>query len=142
MKTRANSLLIFCLFFALYLQARSETPAADFTAFWIKFKAAVVAGSKGNVAEMTKFPLSMSYGVKPVKNKEEFVRRYAEIFNGEANAAQCFGNATPAKGSDGGYEIYCPFKKTPNDKENTPIRYVFERTKAGWRFAGLDNINE
>ena len=41
-----------------------------------------------------------------------------------------------------GYEIYCPFKDTPNDWENAPICFLFESTKAGWRFVGLDNINE
>lgn len=90
---------------------------------------------------MTKFPLSMPYGMKAVKNKSEFARRYGEIFNGEANAAQCFRNAEPQKES-GRYEVYCPFKTTPNDKENAPIRFVFELTKGGWKFTGLDNINE
>ena len=83
----------------------------------------------------------MPYLVKAVKTKADFLRRYDEIFNGEANAAHCFRNAEPQKES-GRYEIYCPFKETPNDKENAPIRYVFERTKGGWKFAGLDNINE
>src|SRR5947199_2323280 len=88
----------------------------DFSAFWKKFKPAVVAGDKAAVAEMTKFPLSMPYLVKAVKTKADFLRRYDEIFNGEANAAQCFRNAKPRKES-GRYEIYCPFKETPNDKE-------------------------
>jgi hypothetical protein len=114
---------------------------ADFSTFWKKFRSAVVAGDKTTVAEMTKFPLSMPYGVKPVKIKEDFLRRYDEIFNGEANAAQCFGSAKPQKES-GRYEIYCPFKETPKDKENAPIRFVFELTKGSWKFAGLDNINE
>ncbi len=114
---------------------------ADFLVFWKKFSAAVVAGDKATVAEMTKFPLSMPYGVKAVKTQTDFLRRYNEIFNGEADAAQCFGSAKPQKES-GRYEIYCPFKKTPNDKENAPIRFVFESTKDGWKFAGLDNINE
>ena len=113
----------------------------DFSAFWKKFKSAVIAGDKAAVAEMTKFPLSMQYLVKPVKNKPEFLRRYDEIFKGEANAAQCFRDAKPEKES-GRYEIYCPFKETPNDKENAPIRYIFERTNSRWKFAGLDNINE
>lgn len=93
---------------------------------------------------MTKFPMSMPYGVKAVKTKSDFVRRYNEIFNGEANAAQCFATAKPEKSSDrhGQYEVYCPFKKTPNDKENAPIRYIFELTKDGWKLTGLDNINE
>jgi hypothetical protein len=115
---------------------------SDFSAFWKKFKAAVTAGDKATVAEMTKFPLSMPYGVKAVKNKENFSRRYDEIFKGEANAAQCFGKAEPHKESDRQYDIYCPFKGTPNDWENAPIRFIFESTKASWKFAGLDNINE
>jgi aminopeptidase N len=116
--------------------------ANDFPTFWKKFKSAVIAGDKATVAEMTKFPLSMPYGVKAVKNKEDFLRRYNEIFKGEANAAQCFASAEPRKESDQRYEIYCPFKETPKDKENAPIRFEFELTKGGWRFVGLDNINE
>jgi len=101
-----------------------------------------MAGDKATVADMTKFPLSMPYGVKAVKNKEDFSRRYNEIFQGEANAAQCFGSGQPRKESARRYEIYCPFKETPNDRENAPIRFVFELAKSGWKFAGLDNINE
>jgi hypothetical protein len=115
---------------------------ADFSAFWKKFKSAVIAGDKATVAEMTKLPLSMPYGVKAVKNKEDFLRRYIEIFKGEANAAQCFGSAEPHKESDRQYEIYCPFKETPDDWENAPIRFIFELTKSGWKFFGLDNVNE
>ena len=91
---------------------------------------------------MTKFPLSMPYLVKAVKNKEDFLRRYNEIFKGEANAAQCFASAEPRKESARRYEIYCPFKDTPKDMENAPIRFEFELTNSGWKFAGLDNINE
>src|SRR5205814_1528869 len=115
---------------------------SDFSAFWKRFKSAVIAGDKAKVAEMTKFPLSMPYLVKAVKNKEDFLRRYNEIFKGEANAAQCFASTEPRKESAERYEIYCPFKETPDDRENAPIRFVFELTKSGWKFAGLDNINE
>ena len=114
---------------------------SDFSAFWKTFKSAVVAGDKAKVAEMTKFPLSMPYEVKAVKNKENFLRRYDEIFKGEANAAQCFRSTEPRKESNG-YDVYCPFKETPNDGENAPIRFVFELTKTGWKFVGLDNVNE
>ena len=115
---------------------------SDFSAFWKKFKSAVLARDKVVVAEMTKFPLSMPYGVKAVKNKEDFLRRYDEIFKGEASAAQCFPRAELHKESDRRYEVYCPFKETPNDWENAPIRFEFELIKGGWRFVGLDNINE
>ena len=115
---------------------------SDFSAFWKKFRSAVIAGDKATVADMTKFPLSMPYGVKAVKNKENFSRRYNEIFKGEANAAKCFVSGKPRKESVRRYEIYCPFKETPNDWENAPIRFIFELTKGGWKFVGLDNINE
>jgi hypothetical protein len=115
---------------------------SDFSAFWQKFKAAVIAGDKVAVAEMTKFPLSMPYEVKAVKNKEGLLRRYNEIFKGEANAAQCFGTAEPHKQSNRRFDIFCPFKETPKDRENAPIRFIFEFTNNGWRFVGLDNINE
>jgi hypothetical protein len=115
---------------------------SEFSAFWNKFRSAVIAGDKASVAHMTKFPLSMPYGIKAVKNKEDFFRRYNEIFKGEANAAQCFTSGKPRKETAHRYEVYCPFKETPDDMENAPIRFVFELTKTGWKFAGLDNINE
>jgi hypothetical protein len=115
---------------------------SDFSTFWNKFKSAVIAGDKASVAEMTKFPLSMPYAVKAVKNKEALLRGYNEIFKGEANAARCFARAKPLKESTQRYEVYCPFKDTPDDWENAPIRFIFELTSSGWKFAGLDNVNE
>jgi len=136
---RAQTWLAGVLILLLFPNAFAES---DFPAFWKKFKTAVAGGDKVAVAEMTKFPLSMSYEVKAVKNKEEFLRRYDEIFKGEANAAQCFKSAKPRQESARQYEVYCPFKETPNDWENAPIRFIFEQTKGGWRFVGLDNVNE
>src|SRR5881397_82946 len=136
---RGHTWLAGMLMLLLFSNAFAES---DFSTFWKQFKSAVIAGDKATVAEMTKFPVSMPYSVKAVKNKEDFLRRYNEIFKGEANAAQCFRSAEPHKESDRQYEIYCPFKETPDDGENAPIRFVFELTKSGWKFAGLDNVNE
>ena len=136
---RGRSWLAAILILLLVPNAFAQT---DFSAFWKKFSSAVIAGDKATVAEMTKFPLSMPYGVKALKDKEDFLRRYNEIFKGEANAKQCFRSAEPQKESARRYEIYCPFKESPHDKENAPIRFIFEVTKSGWKFAGLDNINE
>jgi len=136
---RRKSWLTGILILLLFPSAFAQT---DFSAFWKKFKSAVIAGDKAAVAEMTKFPLSMPYEVKAVKNKENFLRRYDEIFKGEANAAQCFAGAKPYKQSDRQYDVNCPFKETPNDREDVPIRFVFEQTKDGWKFSGLDNVNE
>jgi hypothetical protein len=136
---RAQTWLVGILILSSFSNAFAE---ADFSSFWKTFKSAVIAGDKAKVAEITKFPLSMPYGVKAVKNKGDFLQRYNEIFKGEANAAQCFRSGEPQKESDRRYEIYCPFKETPDDKENAPIRFEFELTKGGWKFTGLDNINE
>jgi hypothetical protein len=132
------------LFAGILILLLSSTAFAqtDFSAFWTKFRSAVAAGDKATVAGMTKFPLSMPYLQKKVKDKADLLRRYDEVFNGEANASQCFAKAKPSKDSTKGYEIYCPFKKTPNDRENTPIRFYFELTSTGWKFSGLDNVNE
>ena len=110
--------------------------------FWKNFKAAVEKGDKNALAAMTKFPLEMQYGVKSVKTKAEFIKRYKEIFSGEADAAKCFPKAALQKDDAKNYSVYCGFKETPNDTENTPIKYYFQLTETGWKFAGLDNINE
>lgn len=138
MKFRLTILLILIL-----LSASLNTAAqTDFATFWKNFKAAVVKADKNAVAALTRFPLSMPYGVKSVKAKTDFIKRYAEIFNGEADAAKCFPKAKAEKDDAKNYSVYCGFKETPNDTENTPIKYWFVLTKAGWKFAGLDNINE
>src|SRR5947208_8935400 len=136
---RGQTWLAGILILLLFPNAFAQT---DFSAFWKKFRSAVIAVDKAAVADMTKFPLSMPYSVKAVKDKPEFLRRYDEIFKGEANAAQCFGSAKPQKESARRYEIYCPFKDTPDDKENAPVRFIFELTKGAWKFVALDNINE
>jgi hypothetical protein len=131
-----------CRFSILAADREPIEAQIDFPVFWKKFKSAVASGDKAMVSEMTNFPLSMPYLVKAVKNKEDFLRRYNEIFKGEANAAQCFASAEPRKESARRYEIYCPFKDMPKDWENAPIRFLFELTRSSWKFAGLDNVNE
>jgi hypothetical protein len=100
---RAQTWLVGVLILLSFSNAFAES---DFPAFWKKFKSAVIAGDKAAVAEMTKFPLSMGYEMEVVKNKQEFLRRYDEIFKGEANAARCFTSAKPQKQPEI-YEVYC-----------------------------------
>jgi hypothetical protein len=134
------------IFLSLILLATSFNQAVaaqtSFDDFWKNFKASVVKGDKTAVAALAKFPTEMPYGIKSVKTKADFLKRYKEIFNGEADAAKCFAKAKPEKEDAKHYAVYCGFKQTPNDTENTPIKYAFELTKTGWKFVGLDNINE
>lgn len=128
---------------AIFLLSAANVAAQnDFPAFWKNFTAAVAKGDKTAVAALTRFPLEMPAFQRAVKSRADFTRRYGKIFNGEANAAQCFAKAVPEKSDETTYEVYCPFKATPDDWENTPVKYYFTLTKTGWKFAGLDNINE
>src|SRR5207249_7275314 len=136
---RGQTWLAGILILLLFPNAFAQT---DFSTFWKKFRSAVIAGDKAAVTEVTKFPLSTPAFQKAVKNEADFLRRYNEIFKGEANAAQCFATGELRKESARRCEIYCPFKETPDDWENAPIRFIFELTKSGWKFTGLDNINE
>lgn len=109
--------------------------------FWAKFKAAVVRKDKNAVAEMTKFPLAMPFGQLSVRTKAELLKRYDQVFNGETDAAKCFEKASLNR-EQGRYGVYCGFKNALDDESNKPIYYYFEKSDSGWKFSGLDNINE
>lgn len=114
----------------------------DVRAFWKNFKSAIAKKDKTALSAMTKFPLSMPYGAATVKTKANFLKRYNEIFKGDADAAKCFPKGKLEKINSKSYIVACGFKRTPNDEENKPYVYYFELTGAGWKFAGFDNINE
>jgi hypothetical protein len=109
--------------------------------FWTKFKTAVVKGDKFTVASLTQFPLSMPFGRSSIKTKGEFIRNYDDIMNMEANAKRCF-RIQNIKKEGSSYHVSCTFKSLPETSDNRPIFYNFEKTKNGWKFVGLDNINE
>src|SRR5437764_136004 len=99
---------------------------SDLSAFWKTFRSAVIAGDKAAVGEMTKFPLSMPYEVKAVKNKEEFLCRYNEIFKGEANAANVLQTANREK-------------NPPDGMRSTALLKTLQTTKKTHRFASFLN---
>jgi Bacterial SH3 domain len=113
-----------------------ETIDPEFATFWNSFKAAVIKRNKYAVAEMTQFPFQMPHLQQPVKTTAEFLKRYDAIFYGEADAAKCFENAKLTQKG-----VYCSFKNAPENADK-PIYYYFEKTDAGYKFVGLDNINE
>lgn len=116
---------------------------SNFNTFWLKFKTAVVKGDKVAVANLTSFPLEMPYGVRTVKSRAEFIKRYDKIINLEANGKRCFQAQKPRKDENSNrYYIDCTFKSEPESSDNRPIIYYFTKTKTGWKFSSLDNINE
>jgi hypothetical protein len=115
----------------------------DINAFWKKFQNAVVVDDKATVAKMTKFPFSMPYGFKTVKNRLEFLKRYDQIMDLEANSKRCFASQKIEKEPNPNrYFVNCTFKSEPESSENRPIFYYFQRSKSSWKFVGLDNANE
>lgn len=114
-------------------------PTDDFSAFWGKFKTAVINSDKNAVAGLSKFPIGMSYGIRSIKTKPELLRRYKELFNKQTDAAKCFATKEPEQDSTNKrkYSVACP-----DAAGNEVVIYEFERGATGWRFVRLDNINE
>lgn len=135
-------LLITIISSILMFDAASVSAQTNFNAFWKKFKTAVTKKDKAAVAALTKFPVSMPYGVKSVRTRAEFLRRYNEIFFGEADAAKCFKTASADKISSKRYEVACGFRNDTTGNSGEPLVYTFELTRSGWRFVSYDNINE
>jgi len=69
---------------------------------------------------------------------------YSTVFNGEADAAKCFRDAKPITdpARPRQFLVACKFKDEVDDAAGPPIVYSFTRTRTGWKFNGLDNINE
>jgi len=138
-------IIILCLFGLLCGAAPAAIPGKALqgdeavTAFWQKFKAAVISGNRREVSSLSKFPIGMSYGIASIKNKSQLQRRYREVFNQQSNAAQCFAGKQPEMDAENPkrFNVACP-----DSAGNEVVIYQFERTTKGWKFVGLDNINE
>jgi hypothetical protein len=137
--------IVLCLLFVLsattvlrgsVISAQNE-PSVE--AFWTRFKAAVSKGDKTSVAAMSQFPIGMPYGVPSVRNSAQLIKRYRQVFTRETNAAKCFRDAHPLTDSDNRNRFIVGCKNSAGDEV---IVYNFVRTKAGWKFKSLDNINE
>jgi hypothetical protein len=107
--------------------------------YWTKFKAAVIKGDKDAVAQLSQFPIGMPYGVPAVKTRAQLIKRYSQVFNGETNAAKCFGEARPVIDPDNRKRFTVGCKNAAGDEV---IIYGFLLTTTGWKFKSLDNINE
>jgi len=107
--------------------------------FFQSFKAAVGKHDVETIARLSKFPLAMSYGIPPIRTKAQLNKRYRQIFNEQTDAAACFSKAkieidpeNPKR-----FSVACP-----DAAGNEVVIYHFEQTRTGWKFAGLDNLNE
>jgi hypothetical protein len=114
--------------------------AADSTdTFWQSFKTAVSKHDVETIARLSKFPLGMSYGIPVIKTKAQLTRRYRQVFNEQTDAAACFAKAKPEidAANPKHFTVACP-----DAAGNEVVIYHFEQTRTGWKFTGLDNLNE
>ena len=116
--------------------ARGELSART---FWQKFRAAVIKGDKEAVASLSQYPIGMSYGIATIRSREQFLKRYREVFNEQTDAAACFTRARPEPDIDNPkrFTVACP-----DAAGNQVVIYHFVRTRRGWRLTALDNLNE
>jgi hypothetical protein len=91
------------------------------------------------IARLSKFPIEMSYGIPSIRTKAQLSRRYRQLFNEQTNANACFAKAKPEVDADNPkrYSVACP-----DAAGNEVVIYHFEQTRIGWKFTGLDNLNE
>ena len=107
--------------------------------FWEQFKTAVTNKNVDVIATLSRFPIGMSYGISSVKTKADLRRRYRKVFNEQSDAAACFSKAKPEADPDNAkhFTVACP-----DAAGNEVVIYHFRQTRAGWKFTGMDNLNE
>ncbi|HET6854326.1 MAG TPA: hypothetical protein VFH46_18640 [Pyrinomonadaceae bacterium] len=107
--------------------------------FWAAFKTAVSKHDIEGVARLSRFPIGMSYGIPSIKTKAQLTKRYRQIFNEQSDAAACFSKAKPELNAENPKEftVACP-----DAAGNEVVIYHFQQTRTGWKFTGLDNLNE
>ena len=115
------------------------TGADSAETFWQTFKTAVTKRDVETIARLSKFPIGMSYGIPSIKTKAQLSRRYKQLFNEQTDAAACFGKAKIEMDPENAkhFSVACP-----DAAGNEVVIYHFEQTKTGWKFTGLDNLNE
>ena len=107
--------------------------------FWQQFKTAVANKNVEAIATLSRFPIGMSYGIASVKTKADLRRRYRKVFTEQSDAAACFSKAKPEADPENAkhFTIACP-----DSAGNEVVIYHFNLTRTGWKFTGMDNLNE
>lgn len=121
------------------LATSSKQTNNSFQTFWETFKTAVSKRDVETIARHSKFPIGMSYGIPSIRTRAQLTKRYRQVFNEQTNAVACFARAKPEADAENPkrYSVACP-----DAAGNEVVIYHFEQTRTGWKFTGLDNLNE
>lgn len=124
---------------SLVLLVTAQAADSSFDTFWQAFKTAIGKRDVETIARLSKFPIGMSYGIPSIRTKAQLTKRYKQVFNEQSDAAACFAKAKPELDAQNSkhYSVACP-----DAGGNEVVIYHFEKTRTGWKFTGLDNINE
>lgn len=141
MKKTTILILLLALVGIAWAQAsqKSVQSHGSIDVYWERFRAAVIKGDKMAVVRLSQFPIGMPYGVPTIRNNAQLMRRYRDVFDGETNAARCFREARPEINPENSAEFTVACKNAAGEEV---VIYLFSRTRNGWRFTGLDNLNE
>ena len=136
-KITAFSIALLLLGTSLATSARQAENSLE--TFWAAFKTAAGKHDVEVVARLSKFPIEMSFGIPSIKTKVQLTKRYHQIFNEQTDAAVCFSKAKPELNAENPkqFTVACP-----DAAGNEVVIYHFEQTRTGWKFTGLDNLNE
>lgn len=113
--------------------------ANSFETFWQSFTTSISKHDGEGVARLSRFPIEMSYGIPSIKTKAQLIKRYRQVFNEQTDAAVCFSKAKPEMNAENSkqFTVACP-----DAAGNEVVIYHFKQTRTGWKFTGLDNLNE
>ena len=140
MKTiRCFSLVLMLMAFATPAPPAQAQNTPSVEAFWEKFRTAVISKDKHQVADLSRYPIRMPYGMRPVRTRAQLVKRFREVFNHESDAALCFAEAKPVVEAARPNEFSVGCRNAAGDEV---VIYYFVLSRAGWRFNALDNLNE
>ena len=124
---------------SLVLLLAGQAADSSFETFWQAFKTSVSKHDVETISRLSKFPIGMSYGIPSVRTKAQLTKRYKQVFNEQSDAAACFAKSKPELDAQNPkhYSVACP-----DAAGNEVVIYHFEKTRTGWKFSSLDNINE
>lgn len=121
------------------VESSPQTATPSHEVFWQKFRQAVIDGNKTAVADMSRLPVDMPYGMARVRNRTQLLRRYREVFEHDGSiAAKCFVDAKPRmeEGRKDVFSVGCA-----NAGGDVVVIYYFTRGRGGWKFTALDNLH-
>jgi hypothetical protein len=99
--------------------------------FWTSFKMAVINQRPETVAQLSRFPIGISFPATNIKSRSELRQRFREVFVDQIDASQCFARTEPSRDPEHPelFTVACRY-----DKGNDAAAYQFEHTKSGWKF--------